>query len=1364
MFESLQKNQLPSIPAKDEDLPSQSALETEEVENSFIQTYGNNNHTHKKKARKLYKKQPVAEIGYQVLYVLPKKQQDADKKPSTQETVFTAVDQARANRAASQERTTQDKYFRTFNGIFEKINDVALSIKDENRFLIGDITMYAIGKRFLADVAKLINTQFTSITEPKAANLAGSSFTKFVQLKFLQESPEAFLESQQNTVLKKHTDKVTELKQTLYRLSVRTDKIALNEFKKLTHDVTEIDQVIDEKTLGAQINKMENSWGRILFGWLTGENKKLADLKQLQKTASTIKEHTALLNKAIDKQCEIELAKSQFIDLQKKLLSHADLVTTNELNAWKQGLKLLFEDKKLINSLVKPKLEELTKKVIENINLCLKNSDEQFAKDTKNILSNQLAALLTVENKDRTVFDDELITHCQKALESIHDPIVGLAFCRKLSECIDNHDGLKLPKLLSEKYMQFSAWGDLRTANTGYYLSLSSVTSFDKLHTELLKKAPTLIKDNNNHYKMWGYKNDTWQLTDISSESLQLPNEWTFTQDLQQVPVSCDSNLYRALQAAHDPIEKTFVYDANIIHPALVGLLNTNMTTAMKNDVQSFFTELSTTITPRLEKVLAAIRKAPTDKIADHELLILKNQLAIFSKEKLDALKNDNFAMMVAFRDKLVAIIKDNIAACTHSSQLHYLTEAIETIWPDGILPRYATIINKSDQPFTWQTEKSLGDLPDNISCYEKTALHLYKPAITNLTFNAKEQAQVYFLPTHENTELKNAILQKRNAFLKEHVSDSDKDKLAFLRDNVGSNLYEWWKKTFLNNETSLTGGTLYKYGAPLIASLLRTRYTKIEELFKAGKCTEAAWLSDELNAEIEAVARAFDQKLDALFHKNETSKFAKTMDIAEDPIDISHLLLQWRFLSMLHHDYDVTTHAERFMGKTMISKMSHIIAEEPNYIHYFLGNMSEEQLNVLEETFTRDPLYPRRDDAKNSDDAALKQSALLQELSELLKQELVDYINGHPSHYIDDNLDEKITNDTGKVDNKSVQNDRYNLQLSYTNFIEKHSSDKLTDETALAQFNSALKEELNKAINYLLAAHPPQELQNLQLQLSKNPNTIAILQSLPQSSMIALPSELVAYVRKIKKYFANHVNNELDQKARYKLMQAHADFINKRLTANVMEKPVLEQFNIELKEELSKAIDWLIENSPTEELRTLQQQLRKNPNTISIVKSLSQDIIMQFPVDLAEYLRTIQKHFTNRFEKNSLQSILDDQNMADTNSFKRVEELKDTSVYKLATTVLSDDDLCTVFKLHKRPIPKTNWSIQPYMKACYKLPGQCASAIYNTAKYYTQSSLSYLSWKKPQKQDDKKNLRTKESITAKQREVHSASNFNTMT
>lgn len=83
----------------------------------------------------------------------------------------------------------------------------------------------------------------------------------------------------------------------------------------------------------------------------------------------------------------------------------------------------------------------------------------------------------------------------------------------------------------------------------GFELTLMQGASFDSLDKSKLKK-PCLIKAEQG-YKMWGYKGNEWQLTDVKIDNAELPFEW---KPDHRVYLSPKSAVFPKLKITHTPI------------------------------------------------------------------------------------------------------------------------------------------------------------------------------------------------------------------------------------------------------------------------------------------------------------------------------------------------------------------------------------------------------------------------------------------------------------------------------------------------------------------------------------------------------------------------------------------------------------------------------------------------------------------------------------------------------------------------------------------------------------------------------------------------------------------------------------------
>src|SRR3990167_328417 len=119
----------------------------------------------------------------------------------------------------------------------------------------------------------------------------------------------------------------------------------------------------------------------------------------------------------------------------------------------------------------------------------------------------------------------------------------------------------------------------------GYDLSLMSIISFDKLDTSKLDNKPYLIKDDQDKYQIWGYKENKWQLTDIGN--LEIGFEWK--QD-QTVFISPKDRIFNTLKEGHTQTkEKINALDKTTIEQEINKLAN-------EADIQKMLVQLQQTI------------------------------------------------------------------------------------------------------------------------------------------------------------------------------------------------------------------------------------------------------------------------------------------------------------------------------------------------------------------------------------------------------------------------------------------------------------------------------------------------------------------------------------------------------------------------------------------------------------------------------------------------------------------------------------------------------------------------------------------------------------------------------------------------
>ena len=130
---------------------------------------------------------------------------------------------------------------------------------------------------------------------------------------------------------------------------------------------------------------------------------------------------------------------------------------------------------------------------------------------------------------------------------------------------------------------------DIASQKKEYELSLMSIPSFNTLNTsELNKKPPYLINDKDGHYKIWGYKEGTWQLTEISN--LKIPDGWK-QEPNQRVKVSPKDAIFNTLQQGHTGMPKA--YGSDEIKGEWVNRLKEAEISLDENDIYEVYNKIS---------------------------------------------------------------------------------------------------------------------------------------------------------------------------------------------------------------------------------------------------------------------------------------------------------------------------------------------------------------------------------------------------------------------------------------------------------------------------------------------------------------------------------------------------------------------------------------------------------------------------------------------------------------------------------------------------------------------------------------------------------------------------------------------------
>lgn len=191
--------------------------------------------------------------------------------------------------------------------------------------------------------------------------------------------------------------------------------------------------------------------------------------------------------------------------------------------------------------------------------------------------------------------------HCEPIIKSedklyfVSEFFPGSTFEKTVDEIIEKNKNTGLfgfqqrINLLAEMSMAFHLFHSMKPRTLGYNLSLMSINSFRELDRNSLGEKPYLIKDNQGKYRIWGYKGNRWQFTDINN--IEIDFEWEQDKTLF---ISPGDEIFNALKKGHPRT------DSNAIHFGDVKGLNTQLNVdkfLKKMDVYPFDFGLAKTVT-----------------------------------------------------------------------------------------------------------------------------------------------------------------------------------------------------------------------------------------------------------------------------------------------------------------------------------------------------------------------------------------------------------------------------------------------------------------------------------------------------------------------------------------------------------------------------------------------------------------------------------------------------------------------------------------------------------------------------------------------------------------------------------------------
>ena len=180
---------------------------------------------------------------------------------------------------------------------------------------------------------------------------------------------------------------------------------------------------------------------------------------------------------------------------------------------------------------------------------------------------------------------------------------------------------------------------------------------------------------------------------------------------------------------------------------------------------------------------------------------------------------------------------------------------------------------------------------------------------------------------------------------------------------------------------------------------------------------------------------------------------------------------------------------------------MRGLIQNNPNFIHHFLGSMNKTQLEVLESTCHYDTIYAEWND-ESSNKKAFNHTTLLHQMSALIQQELLAYLNGDPVNM--------------------------NLFNDHINFVLKQLGEQVFMIKCLEkrELVSELKNELQQGMDWLNNQTISDELTQLIAQqknkLTSAKSIIEYIKEFPQEIIQHLPDELASFLKKTQYQYAD--------------------------------------------------------------------------------------------------------------------------------------------------------------------------------------------------------------------------------------------------
>lgn len=1071
------------------------------------------------------------------------------------------------------------------NLIFTSANQLSRELKKRNSWWRGNKKVYESGTDFVKKVGEYVQYELTQqpayIQQKKTSS---ESFTRLLQLTFLKESPEFFLLSQ-NKLL---APRITAISNTLLAMKRTAQSIRANTKNDSERVNCRNQLTTDKQNIGNELNKIDQeikklsgwrTWGFI--GFISGNNKKLAQLKGMQKLLAPVvtnisqsieKSTTDAVLKKYEEEDGYRNAKQEL--KKTKLITNPSECSEQDVRGIRASVVFLLNCSSLF---LKTEMQEAAKGFVDELE--------------KKIISSMNELSTPGLNKQLAFFEYKLV--------SDNDELNNAR--KKLVDAIKNKVSQFNDPLLACNYID-----DLKKSNAS--ILFETPESFNKF-----------VDDSLVQHQAWA---------EIKTSLKQL--------DAPHLRFSAD---------------KVFVN--------VTAALEKNSPALMKQDAEELIEKVQEAV---IEYIKNEYRK-------DFDAPRMRSYLQLFQLEKT-TLPNENLQALTSARNEVVKASIDYINGQPTPMHTAVAIDRLQNIWPDAFEANFIEIENKSGADVKILTGQRLDQFSNKEIGLDSEAKN-YVVCIGDVTLAPGEKRTFFCSPVINDKNFQQFIddkyknISSKVGDLITRIESGFAKQLNFLKTGEKSFAKNAWDMITGNTQTALTVENQNSYVSDLINRYVSTLDNAAKHFADTKAVTK--WIQKHIVKDVEDIAKDLNTNLDNLLYLPERKKATQALSVKLDPIDIGRMLLQWQFINEFRKkfgniDPSLNT-AYRNVGMGIIYKMDEIAKMNPRFIHEVLGNMTRDQLNALNDTFVADSTEDTGGNLHqllnanfgtsqavtgSAGQTALRRSMLLSQVSALVTQELVDFLN-----------EDKRFNET--------------LFKEHIAFICGHLSEKKERENELNK--SSLGKQLRENIKISILAR-----------LSKHLNSEEFLIKLEElRDALKNPRQLKAHFSTVANAQAiienlNQIINVISKHQDITTISSALDNVNEFI--NKQEFIAFEKSN-----KLSKSSKLSEDFDPIVGLKNKYKKANTQDdfNLVDFIKNLPTEIIDEIgshQKELAPILVHMQSAFADRFT-GPLNRILSQENLETVNNVNdKLKRLKGNEFYKLICQVMPDSaDRDAIFK-----------------------------------------------------------------------------------